>query len=247
MPDTVFIEPERWPQSIAEIATKARLAGWSKAECVTLWQTHDLMAELFSGRYRGSGRPFINHLAGTSALALHHKANSVVVLAGYAHAAYEQGEFGRDEKGSTAHNRAELLAVIGPQAEEMVFGYVPFQWFRFAKQATDEDVLGLSEVQRDILFLQIVNALDDSCDAAVYPPKWRQGCCDRLVAGARFAALLGYCALANQIHRQLRHLAEIANDDPDLLRPKRSVTVASKPAPQSSFLDKVKQGKFFNA
>ena len=123
-----YLETQYWPQTIVEIVSDAHAIGWSSEEMQQLWKVHVLMARLFSGRYRGSGRPFINHLAGTAALALRHGGGVTEVLAGYGHAAYEQGEFGRARQGASKANQRELRTAVGDAAEAIIADYAGFDW-----------------------------------------------------------------------------------------------------------------------
>lgn len=164
------LQPHYWPQPIVEIVSDAQTIGWSPDEIKQLWNVHALMARLFSGRYRGSGRPFINHLAGTAALALRHGASVTEVLAGYGHAAYEQGEFGRTRRGASEANRRELWAVLGDAAEAIIADYGDFEGNRTAARGDPDEILGLSTHEKQLLFLHIVNEFDNSSTAASTTP-----------------------------------------------------------------------------
>jgi hypothetical protein len=230
---------QNWPQTIVEIVPEAHAIGWSSEEVEQLWATHALMMRLFSGRYRGSGRPFINHLVGTASLALRHSGGVTEVLAAYGHAAYAQGEFGRARSGPSEANRRELRAAVGNAAEAIIADYTGFDWHGIAMRRNVGEVVALSGHEKQLLFLYIVNELDDSFDCGVYDAEWREGCIKRLSAGAEFATALGYQGLADHLSAQVCHLrSELSSAEES--RPKRSETILN-PSSRTRYLLKLKR------
>lgn len=225
------IAMQYWPQSIVEIIADVHTIGWT-ADVQPLWQVHALMARLFSGRYRGSGRPFINHLAGTAALAMRHGASLTLVLAGYGHAAYEQGEFGRAQPGASKANQKEVSKAVGDAAAALIADYAGFDWSEFAKHRSIDATLVLSDHDKRLLFLHIVNELDDSFDYGVFDAAWREGCLARLAAGAKFATALAYPSLADQLRTRISYIRCSGLAAAKDTRPKQSETIlnpSSKP------------------
>jgi hypothetical protein len=191
----------------------ARDAGWSASARRGLWTTHDLMAELFAGRYRGSGRPFVNHLAGTAALAIDCGASEAEVIAGYAHAAYEQGEFGRPEGGASVENRAELRRALGAEAEGIVHRYATLAWFSHLPEGPGPVLEAAGPIERSVLLLRSCNALDDALDYHVHAEDARQDFREELEASATIAGALGHAGLAARLRGRLE---DIAAEDPPL-------------------------------
>lgn len=224
----------QWGETIVSLDELMRQKHWSDESINRAWRTHDLMCELFSGRYRGSGRPTVNHLCGTAYLALRYGGSVDETLAGLAHAAYQQGDFGR-ASGTTPTNRAELRAVIGPQAEALVANYDSFGFHTFASQKTPADVEALDLQERSILFLQTVNSVEDGADCHVYPEKWVRGFLDRMRAGVGFAEMLGYPDLARDVGAIADHVETNAIWAPKgNSRPKRSRTLTPRTPPVSN-------------
>jgi len=223
----IKFQPLEWPQSIVEIDALARASKIPDEKIDDLWRVHDLMAKLFSGRYRGSGRPFLNHLAGTAGLALIHGCDSKIVLAGYAHAAYAQGEFGGVIQGATEVNRKTLRAVIGDEAEALVFAYKDFDWLAQLEQFSSATQLSVSDQDRSLLLVRFVNELEDSMDFSVYDKNGFEQCLSRLSKGAAMADWFGDVSLAAQMRKQISDLRgrELVNNFG--LRPKRSQTIAN--------------------
>jgi len=235
-----YSEAQYWPQTIVEIVSDARSIGWSFEETQQLWNVHALMARLFSGRYRGSGRPFINHLAGTAALVLRHCGSVTEVLAGYSHAAYEQGEFGRARPGTSKANQRELRTVVGDSAEAIIADYAGFDWRGIAVRRNTSEVLALSGHEKQLLFLHILNELDDSFDCGVYDAEWSEGCLSRLSAGAEFANALAYKRLAAQLSCRISYVRSSGLASTKGGRPKRSETILN-PSSKPRYLLKLKR------
>jgi (p)ppGpp synthase/HD superfamily hydrolase len=217
-----------WAQCIVTLDRAAMKAGWSGSGRRALWTAHDLMAELFAGRYRGSGRPFMNHLAGTAALALDSGAGEDEVVAGYAHAAYEQGEFGRPEAGASEANRAELRRAIGADAEEIVHRYATLPWFSRLPDGPDAVLAGAGSVERSVLLLRACNALDDALDYHVHAEDARRIFRDELEASAQIAEAMGRAPLAARIRARLQEIAAENPPLPEAPRRKGSSTVRNR-------------------
>ena len=214
-----------WPQSIVEIDAAARAQNMPEREIKRLWETHDLLAKLFSGQYRGSGRPFINHLSGTAGLALVHAGDSSEILASYAHAAYTQGDFGRLTTGASPANRKTLRAVIGEAAEALVFNYDDFDWITLLEQYSLGEELFVSDSGRRLLFIKILNELDDSMDCGVYDTNWCEQCLHRLELGASVVDELGRHSVAKKTRSHARFLRTSGLVEAPGIRRKQSVTI----------------------
>ena len=214
-----------WPQTIVSLQEEAVARKWKAEHIDRLWAAHELVVRLFSGRFRGSGRPFIDHLTGTAGLAIRHGGELDTVMAGFAHAAYAQGDFGLMRSGLTPRNRAEIRAELGVEAEALIAAYDPFDWSGLAERADPKEALVLSHFERQLFFLHLVNELDDSLDAPVYSDEWCRENCARLASGQTFAEHLGYDTLAAGICSRLVELQQIAPQRERRIRAKRSVTI----------------------
>jgi hypothetical protein len=184
-----------------------------------------LASGLFTGRFRGSGRPFVDHLAGTAALALHYGGNVDEVLAAFLHAAYAQGAFDAWRDGPTKKNRATVRAVLGGLAEALVARYDRLDWIGIARRGDPNEVAALAADDQRALFLHMVNEMDDSLDYAVYDRNWASGCLTRLAAATKFAAQLDLHALAEGIQARHTELSGREQHPALAVRPKRSVTI----------------------
>jgi len=226
MSNTTLFTPE-WPQSIVDIDAAARAKNMPESEIERLWATHGLLAKLFSGQYRGSGRPFISHLAGTAGLALAHDGDHDEILASYAHAAYAQGDFGRLIQGASPANRRALRAVIGETAEDLVFKYDDFDWVRLLKQHSRDEKLSVSDDGRKLMFVKVLNELDDSMDCGVYDTSWCEQCLHRLDLGASLVHELGRYSVAKHIRTHTKVLRASGLVETPGIRRKQSVTIVN--------------------
>ncbi len=231
---SIAFMPSQWPQTIVELDQLARSYIWPNAYISKLWSTHDYLSMLFSGRYRGSGRPFISHLTGTAGLSLMLGGDIIDVMLCYAHAAYEQGDFGLIRPGSTTRNRQSLRAEIGAQSEALVFDYHNFKWVEALQQAGSIEEMSLTDHQRRLVIARILNQLDDSLDCSVYDRVWFDDCIIRLELGVKFFDSIGCVAAANLARTRIEEMSKSLPICDVGFRPKRSTTFRN-PAYTKSF------------
>lgn len=80
---------------------------------------YGLAAQLFTGQFRASGKPFLAHLVGTASLLAGQGRPLEEITTGLLHAAYDNGDFGATVK----NRREEVRAVIGELAEAYLDAY----------------------------------------------------------------------------------------------------------------------------
>jgi (p)ppGpp synthase/HD superfamily hydrolase len=103
-------------------------AEYSATDIDCVRAAYELALRLFTGLYRGSGKPFLAHLVGTASILASVRARGPVVAAGLLHAAYTQGEFGNGWGGVAPEKRRRLQEAVGPEAEELVRQYTLLGW-----------------------------------------------------------------------------------------------------------------------
>ena len=186
--------------------------GWTSDDLRRARGAYELASELFSGRYRCSGKPFVAHLVGTASAVAAAHGGPDLVLAALLHAAYDQGDFGTGRRGSLRARREIVRGVVGPEAEALVFAYSGAPW--------NSDVVADAAsrhrlpdgVRRDVLVLQVANEIDEHTDggarycnkgnAAMYED-------DAILAMATLMRRIGEPGLAEQLQRvcsQAQHL-----------------------------------------
>ncbi|MDU8945540.1 HD domain-containing protein [Ovoidimarina sediminis] len=161
---------ELWSQTIVSLVLLADKAGWTDNDLKRLWTAYDLAIELFSGRCRGSGRPFICHLVGTSALALRYGGSKDEVIAALLHAAYPQGDFGTAINGFNHKKSTEMELAVGHKVERLLNLYSTTDAGNWLLEMMQRQPKSISEEERSVIFIRLVNELEDAFDLTVYPP-----------------------------------------------------------------------------
>jgi hypothetical protein len=128
---------------------------------------YDVAMELFSGQFRGDGRPFLAHLVGTAAILARLRAPVDVVLAGLLHSAYELGDFGDGTSGVDGAKRGRLRAIIGPEAERLIAAYAAFPWNEKSIVELTERAAKFDEHEEQLVFVRLANVVDELMDYGV--------------------------------------------------------------------------------
>lgn len=235
-PATSTIRP--WAQCIVGVDAAMRQLGWPAPEIARMWRTHELMERLFAGVYRGSGRPFVNHLAGTAALMLRYGGTSDEVCAAYAHAAYSQGDFGSTNQ-PLEDKRPEVVTAMGTTAEDLVASYARFASPGMTEASEALEAVGLlGPIEQQVLLLRTVNALEGAFDWGVQGDDGRARCLDRLQTGSDLARVMNRLPLADDlmaIHATLLAQSEQPSPMSRPQQPRRASVPPSglRPLPQS--------------
>lgn len=217
-----------WPQHIVDLDAAAAQLGWSTSDRKRLWNAHELIAALFAGRMRGSGRPFLCHLAGTAGLALENGASVDEVLAGYAHAAYDQGEFGRSNVRTSPKNRAELRSVLGRRAEDLVHAYSRLDWDKRIAMGAEALLSDTDPMTRQVYTLRACNALDDLVDYLVYSRAVRAGFRTEIEVAAQVMDALAQTGLAKAMRDYVATCPPPEAELPETPRAKKSHTLRNR-------------------
>ena len=117
---------------------------------------YELAMELFAGRYRACGRPFVSHLVGTASVLARHGAEHELVVAGVLHAAYEHGDFGTGRTGALPDHRRRVRDVAGSRVEDLVARYHALD--------TDRVSAALDVADHPLVRMRVANEIDDCLD-----------------------------------------------------------------------------------
>jgi hypothetical protein len=140
--------------------------GWSDADLGRARAAYDLAAVLFSGRLRPDGNTFIAHVLGVASTAAAYGAAPDVVLAGLLHAAYTVGEFGDVWRVVHDGQRRTVRDAIGDRAETLVHEFATLQWAPDTVAALRARTDELDPTERDVVFLRLVNEVEQRLDAS---------------------------------------------------------------------------------
>jgi (p)ppGpp synthase/HD superfamily hydrolase len=194
-----------YAQTNLQLQSELGRLGYSVGDQEYLGKAYGLAADLFSGQYRGSGKPFVAHLVGTASILANLKAPATVIAAGLLHAAYDQGDFGLGLLGRHRHKRAELEAVLGAEAEDYIQRYFTMRWTDDTIASVSARAASLSPSDRHVVVIRLANELEDYLDDGVLFCANSGARLERLarVAGAHVALArqLGQVGLAEELEQ----------------------------------------------
>jgi (p)ppGpp synthase/HD superfamily hydrolase len=153
-----------YAQTNLQLYAELREAGYSAADIECIRVAYELALALFTGRYRGSGKPFLAHVVGTASILASIHARASIVAAGLLHAAYSQGEFGNGWSGAAPGKRERLRDAVGPEVEDLVSRYTSLRWQADTIPKIHERLEALDSRERDVLLVRLANELEDHLD-----------------------------------------------------------------------------------
>src|SRR5215468_4575510 len=136
--------------------------GYTAEDARRVHRAYGLAMQLFTGSYRGSGRPFLSHLVGTASVLASVRAPIEVVTAGLLHSAYSYGEFGNYWRGPDQAKRAQVVTAVGEEVEALVLGYTRLPWTVETIGALADTAASSKDSQ--ILLIRLANEVDDHQD-----------------------------------------------------------------------------------
>ncbi len=151
-------------QSNAELFLQLHQAGASGAELGLVRDAYLLAMQLYSGLHTGCGKPTLTHEVGTASLAHRYGGSIDQVVAALLHGAYLVGDWGHYRTRLTARKRRALRASIGERAETLVYAYTQRAWEADTIARLAMRIDSLSEVERDVGLLRLVEELDRLLD-----------------------------------------------------------------------------------
>jgi (p)ppGpp synthase/HD superfamily hydrolase len=156
-----------YAQTNLQLYAELREAGYSAVDIESIRAAYELALALFTGRYRGSGKPFLAHLVGTASILASMHVRGSMVAAGLLHAAYAQGEFGNSWSGVAPGKRERLRDAVGPEVEDLVGRYTSLRWDAHTIPKIHDDLEAMDPRERDVLLVRLANELEDHLDLGV--------------------------------------------------------------------------------
>jgi len=219
--------PAPLAQTNLQLYAQLRAAGWPAEEVEAVGRGYALAADLLSGWYRASGKPFVDHFVGTASVTAAAGCSPVVVRAALLHNAYGSVLRLGGRSRVTRRRRREVREAIGPEAEALVFAYHWMPW----DDAALADLLGrvedLDERTRDVLAIRVANEVDDRADLGLLHSHQEPQAAGPIV---ELAERLGEPALAEALRRVVADEEGAGAVEPALRQPER---VAVFHAPRS--------------
>src|SRR5205807_4084116 len=111
--------------------------------------------QLIAGCFRGSGRPFLDHLVGTASILASYGASPAVLAGTLHHASYSHGRFPEEVRGASAMRRW-LRRRVGDAAEEVAFAYATLDQVKY----DDQDLEALPIDTANAILIRIANAIE---------------------------------------------------------------------------------------
>ena len=148
-------------QTNLQLAAQLRRAGWSAEDLAGIDRAYRLAAELVSGWFRPSGKPFVDHFVGTASVVAAAGGRPALVRAALLHNV-GGSVFGHQQPA----DRRELEDVVGAEATGLVLAYPTVPWDADAVAALTARADGLTGSERDLVVLRLANEVDDRLDGA---------------------------------------------------------------------------------
>jgi (p)ppGpp synthase/HD superfamily hydrolase len=194
---------DRFPQTNLQLYAHLVDLGYSEQDLATVARSYELSMTLFPGTYRGSGKPFLAHLAGTAGIVATLRARAALVATGLLHAAYTHGEFGNGWRGVSDAKRARVRAAVGPEIEDLVARYTALRWAPASIPAIRARLDAMTALERDVLLIRLANELEDHLDLGILylgdAPRRLRFMREDLPAAVEMARRLGHPGLAESL------------------------------------------------
>jgi len=220
-----------YAQTNLQLFNQMRERGYTDQDLALVHTAYDVATQLFSGSYRGSGKPLLAHLVGTASILCALRVPAAALAAALLHAAYLFGEFGDGRRDNAPAKRDRLRASVGPQVEELIAAYDGLGWNRQAIPRLQAGLDRMTPVERTALLIRLANELEDHLDLGVlYCGNARQRLED--ITASRGACVdmarrLGQPALAAELDRTFD--TALAGSVPEWLRQPRDATYLLPP------------------
>ncbi|MEM9486929.1 MAG: DUF6817 domain-containing protein, partial [Cyanobacteria bacterium P01_F01_bin.116] len=150
-----------YAQTNIQLYNQMECLGYSSSEIERITTGYRLAAELFTGQFRSSGKPFVNHLVGTASILVTLEQSLDVVIAGLLHAVYVQGDFGQNKPGISSAKTKQIQAAVGISVERYIAAYTVTKW------PIRKPVEDLDEFERSVLIMRLADTLEDHLDLGV--------------------------------------------------------------------------------
>lgn len=156
-----------YAQTNLQLFNQLRRARYSDADIFYVCDVYNFALQIFAGRFRGSGKPFISHLIGTASILATLRVSVNVVAAGLLHAAYIYGEYATDQRGMTEAKHELVRRAVGVETEELIAGYTALKWNKQTIPIIRESIDTLEPKDRQILLIRLANELEDHLDLGI--------------------------------------------------------------------------------
>ena len=202
-----------YAQTNIQIFNQLRQAQYSEADLSYICNAYQFAVQIFTGRFRGSGKPFLSHLVGTASILASVHAPINVITAGLLHAAYIYGEYRTEEKGMTDAKREQVRQAVGIDTEELIATYTALKWNKNTIPAIRDRIDTLAPTECQVLLIRLANELEDHLDFGVLycgnAEQRRDYIRSSLYLSVEMAHKLGFPALAAALECNFRDIFSV--------------------------------------
>lgn len=156
-----------YAQTNLQLYAELRQAGYSLGDTGDVHAAYELALSLFTGCYRGSGKPFLAHAVGTASILASLHARGPVVATGLLHAAYTHGDFGNGWRGAAPEKRKRLHDAVGLEIEDLVARYTALRWNARTIPEIRDHLDALGPLEQEVLLVRLANELEDHLELGV--------------------------------------------------------------------------------
>jgi (p)ppGpp synthase/HD superfamily hydrolase len=198
-----------YAQTNIQLFNQLRQAQYSETDLRYICNAYQFAVQIFTSRFRGSGKPFLSHLVGTASILVSVHAGINVITAGLLHAAYIYGEYGTEEKGITDAKREKVQQAVGVETEELISKYTALKWNKTTIPAICDRLNTLDPTERQVLLIRLANELEDHLDHGVLycgnAEQRREYIRSSLYLSVEMACKLGFPTLAAALECNFRN------------------------------------------
>ncbi len=154
-----------YAQTNLQLYRQMHIAGYSRENIARMAISYNLAVPMFSGLYRGSGKPFISHLVGTASILAAEGARVEVIQAGMLHAVYMNGDMGfQPGARQSKRKRQHMQNYIGEDVENLISMYDAMRWTSGTIQSCRLEYATLSVNQQEVVKMRLANVYEDFMD-----------------------------------------------------------------------------------
>jgi len=194
-----------YAQTNIQLYNQLRKLEYSVDDLALIRNAYELAVQLFTSRYRRTGKTFLAHVVGTASIVAFLQQKPALTAAALLHAAYTHGDFGLAKKSITSLKRKQLIRKVGSKVETYVAKYSELRWNAHAARNIQKQLDTLTGLERDVLLMRLANELEDHLDcSAVYrydAEKYREKLDEKRKLLASLSQALSVPLLTEEINR----------------------------------------------
>lgn len=155
-------EPMRtYAQTNLQLLNQLIAVGYPEADLQCVFTAYQLAMELFTGRFRASGKPFLAHLVGTASILGDLAVPIPLVVAGLLHSAYSHGDFGPLSREAKSKR---IRQAIGEEANAYLVRYDNLTWKPHTIPELHQQLSRLKSETQGVILMRLANELEEHYD-----------------------------------------------------------------------------------